>query len=213
MRTALLLSVVLCATGCESIEYGIKERFGIEKRDIMVARVQDAIAAQEAAKVQFQSALAEFSALVGFDGGDLEDLYAELKDSLAGSERRAAAVTSRVDDVERVSDALFGEWRDELNDYSSAELRRASERQLRATKSKYEQLMRSMRSAEARMAPVLAAFRDQVLYLKHNLNAQAVAALKGELKSIESDVARLIREMETAISRSQGFIRDLESNG
>ena len=63
----------------------------------------------------------------------------------------------------------------------------------------------------ARMEPVLTVFRDHVLFLKHNLNAQAVSSLKGELVSIESNVGRLVRDMESAIKDAQSFIEVMES--
>ena len=66
--------------------------------------------------------------------------------------------------------------------------------------------MQAMRRAEQKMAPVLTAFKDQVLYLKHNLNAQAIASLQSELSSIESDVVQLIREMEASIREADTFI-------
>ena len=206
-----VLWVLSLLAGCESVEYEVKEQFGIEKRDIVAARVEDASEAQEEAKTQFQSALHEFSSVVGFKGGDLEALYDDLKSAFEESESRAATVTARIDDVERVSEALFSEWRAELGEYTNANLRRESERKLTATETKYKELMVSMRRAESRMDPVLDAFRDQVLYLKHNLNAQAIASLKSEFAGMESDVARLIADMETAITRSQAFIRDLEA--
>jgi hypothetical protein len=205
---ALALSMLV---GCESVEYGVKEQFGIEKRDILAARVNDAMSAQEDAKAQFQNALEEFTAVTGYRGGELESLYDDLSDAYDESSAKAATVSERIDDVERVSKALFGEWRDELEQYTNAALRRSSEEKLKATETKYEALMKSMRRAESRMEPVLDAFRDQVLYLKHNLNAQAIAALKSELASIETDVARLIQEMEASIARSQAFVRDLEA--
>jgi Protein of unknown function (DUF2959) len=202
--------VLLLQPGCESVEYGIKEQFGIEKRDIVVARVNDAMAAQQDAKAQFQSALEEFSAVTGYSGGDLENLYDDLAAAFEDSEAKADTVSHRIDDVERVSEALFSEWRTELGEYTNAALRRSSEQKLTATEAKYKELMASMRRAESRMAPVLDAFRDQVLYLKHNLNAQAIAALKSELAGIETDVARLIKEMEASIARSPAFVNDLE---
>lgn len=51
-----------------------------------------------------------------------------------------------------------------------------------------------------------AAFYDQVLFLKHNLNARAIASLKGNVASIESDIAVLIREMEASIREANRFI-------
>ena len=211
-NTVLALAgvAVMLLVGCETVEYAVKEPFGIEKRDILVDRVEDAVAAQEDAKEQFEDALEEFSTVTGFDGGDLEDLYDDLNDAFEDSEAKAEKVSDRINAVERVAKALFKEWRGELDQFTSREKRAASERSLKTTESRFSDLMAAMRKAESRMAPVLNAFRDEVLYLKHNLNAQAVAALQGELSNIERDVARLIREMEASIATSREFIKSYE---
>ena len=52
-------------------------------------------------------------------------------------------------------------------------------------------------------------FRDQVLFLKHNLNAQAIASLKNELSSIETDVGALINDMQKSINEANTFINAL----
>ena len=59
------------------------------------------------------------------------------------------------------------------------------------------------------MDPPLRAFRDQVLYLKHNLNARAIASLQGELRAVESEVAALVREMERSIREADSFVASL----
>ena len=60
------------------------------------------------------------------------------------------------------------------------------------------------------MYPVLVAFRDHVLYLKHNLNAQAIASLKGEATNIQTDITKLITEMNKAIARADEFIKQMQ---
>jgi hypothetical protein len=50
-----------------------------------------------------------------------------------------------------------------------------------------------------------------MLYLKHNLNAQAIGELKTEYKLIKQDVERLISEMNNSINKSQTFINSLKS--
>ena len=72
--------------------------------------------------------------------------------------------------------------------------------------------VRSLESSEKRMQPVLNAFQDQVLYLKHNLNARAVSALKGEFNNIKADIDRLISEMQKSIKESRQFIAALKEN-
>ena len=70
--------------------------------------------------------------------------------------------------------------------------------------------MSTVVSAEASLAPVLKQFNDQVLYLKHNLNAQALGSLKAEAGQIEKEIGRLIQEMNASISQADAFIKGLK---
>lgn len=207
LLAALLLATLLPA--CESTYYSAMEQVGFEKRDLLVDRVEDAKDSQEDAQEQFASALERYSELLNFDGGELQDVYEALSDEYESSADAAARVSSRIDAIEDVGGDLFDEWREELAQYSNPALRRDSETKLRETERRYDSLVRSMRKAESRMEPVLATLKDNVLYLKHNLNAQAIGALRGELGNIETDVARLIEEMNQAIAESDQFISSL----
>jgi hypothetical protein len=60
------------------------------------------------------------------------------------------------------------------------------------------------------MGPVLEAFQDQVLVLKHNLNAQAIGALGKELGGIERDTTRLIAEMQKAIAEADSSMASMK---
>ncbi len=211
MSAFLAAAACLAAcSGCQSTYYEALERVGYHKRDLLVTRVKDARDAQEDAKEQFESALEEFSAVLEFDGGELEDVYDRLNRELKRSESRAEAVHTRVDRVDEVSLALFREWEQELDEYENANLRRSSADQLAQTRSRYSDLIRAMRKAESRLEPVLQPMRDQVLYLKHNLNAQAIASLRSEVRTIEIEVDSLIRDMEAAIAEANSFIDALE---
>jgi len=197
------------AAGCQGVYYRTMESFGKHKRDILVDRVQEARDAQAGAKEQFQTALEKFTSVVKVPTGELQSKYDQLKTELDRSEAKANAVSNRIADVESVAKALFKEWQSELDQYTNKDLRRASEQRLKETQGRYNQLIGAMRQAERRIGPVLAAFRDQVLFLKHNLNAQAVASLQGELVSIESNVASLIKEMDASIAEANAFINTI----
>ncbi|MEC9373762.1 MAG: DUF2959 family protein, partial [Planctomycetota bacterium] len=191
MRTLTLTLLILAAPllpACAGTRIELAESFGYAKREQLVDRVQDARDGQEAAKEQFASALEEFLALTQVEGGELESTYSRLSRELDRSESRANQVRERITSVERVANALFREWRDELDDYTNADLRRASERQLTDTQQTYDRLIEAMRRAESKMDPVLNAFRDQVLFLKHNLNARAIASLSDTFAGVEADV-------------------------
>jgi hypothetical protein len=206
---AQLGMALLLLASCQTAYYATLEKLGYHKRDLLVRRVQDARDSQEEAKEQFQSALEQFSSVVNFRGGELEAKYNQLKAALDNSDDRAQAVHKRIAAVEDVAEALFKEWEGELSQYTNDTLRRASARQLAQTRQRYIPLMRAMRRAETKMAPVLAAFRDQVLFLKHNLNAQAIASLQQELVTVETDIAALMRAMEASIAEADAFIKAL----
>ncbi|MCL1143499.1 DUF2959 domain-containing protein [Shewanella gaetbuli] len=209
--TATLLAGTLALVGCQSAYYGAMEKVGYHKRDIMVDRVQDAKESQEEAQEQFSSALEEMQALLAFDGGDLEDAYNKAKDEYESAQSAADEVSSRITKVEDVAEALFEEWQDEINEISKASLRRNSSNKLKETQRSYNSLVKSMRRAEAKMPPILTAMKDNMLYLKHNLNAQAVGAIKGEFSSLQTDISNLINEMNKSIAESNKFIESMES--
>lgn len=202
--TAVLLAVSL--TACSGVYYRALETFGIEKRDILVDRVEDARDAQTDARDQFESALERYRSVVEIDGGDLEETYDALNAEYQRSERRAESVSERVDAVQTVAEDLFEEWEAELGEYSDPSLRRRSERLLDDTRAQYSELIGAMRRAEQSMDPVLELFEDQVLVLRHNLNARAIGALENELDEIERATSELIEEMERAIDEASAFI-------
>ena len=207
-----LFSLLIAAlAGCQSAYYGAMEKVGVHKRDIMVNRVESVQEAQTDAKEQFESALAQFRSIVQIKDQDLAARYDRLNDEYKDSKAAAQSVTKRIDAVEDVSEALFDEWEEEIELYSNANLKRQSAAKLSQTRRQYQGLIKAMRSAETRMEPVLQAFQDQVLFLKHNLNARAIDSLQGELGTIETDVAQLVREMEKSIAESEAFIRSLQN--
>lgn len=206
---ALFLSMI-GLTACSSMYYSGLEKMGIPKREVMVHRVEKARDTQEETKQQFKSALEQFTAATNFKGGDLEATYSKLDGEYQASVKKAEEVNKRISDIEDVSSALFSEWETELGQYSNAALRQSSRQKLTATKAHYQQLITAMRKAEAKIEPVLSVFRDQVLYLKHNLNAQAIASLKGQLNSVKTDVSALVQAMEKSINEADAFIKTME---
>lgn len=209
--TSGLMAATLLLTGCQSAYYGAMEKVGYHKRDIMVDRVKAAKESQEDAQKEFSSALEEMQALLNHNGGNLEKAYNKAKDEYESAQSAADDVSNRINKVEDVAEALFDEWQAEISEISKASLRRNSETKLKETRRSYEQLMKTMRRAESKMPPILTAMKDNMLYLKHNLNAQAIGAIKGEFASLQTDISGLIKEMNKSINESTKFIEALEN--
>jgi len=213
MRRSTLFSVLLAiplVLACSSLYYGALERVGIQKRHILADRIEDGREAQQDAQEQFQDAFERFKTATRFEGGELEATYRGLAAELESSEARAAEVRERIDSIEQVAADLFAEWEGEIAQISRADLRKKSSQQLAQTRTRYGKLLAAMKRAERKMEPVLVAFRDQVLFLKHNLNASAIASLETQASGIQSDVDALVRDLETSIREADAFLATLE---
>ena len=209
MKLVAFVSALLLLSGCQTAYYSTMEKLGIEKRDILVDRVDEAKESQGDAQEEFRSALDRLDTMLNIDGGELEQQYNALNDDYESSKAAAERVRERIDAVDSVAQDLFDEWSDELEQYSNDSMRRQSERQLRETERRYSDLIRTMERASSKMEPVLAKLQDNVLYLKHNLNAQAISAIRGEFDNLQIDIKELIEEMEVAIAESDKFIESM----
>ncbi len=211
VRNFVFLPIILGLCGCSTMYYGTMEKLGVHKRDIMVDRVKAARDTQNEAKQQFLTAMEQFKGVVNFQGGDLEKEYNKLNGTLQKSEAKAEEVRTRIKSVEDVSEALFSEWRSEIKQYTSDSLRRSSQQKYDATRKKYTELIKAMKKAESKLEPALAPLRDQVLFMKHNLNARAIAGLSKEVVSVQANVDRLVRDMESAVAEADAFIASLQA--
>jgi hypothetical protein len=210
-RSLLVLAAVwLTAAGCQQAYYAMWEQVGKEKRHLLRDQVDKASSEQQKASAQFKDALTRIQAIYGFEGGDLEKFYRRLSRDLEACETRAEAVRERIGNVERIAADLFAEWEREISEISTPGLRDQSRRQLRDTQTRWARLQRAMTQAEARMEPVLRQLRDYVLYLKHNLNAQAVGALQREASEIEIEVQSLIAAIAQSVREADDFLKNFE---
>lgn len=207
-RLSLLIAVSLL-TACSTVKYNALEKIGIHKRDLLVSNVEDTRDAQKEAQEQFQDALERFGTIVQIEETGLKKAYDRLKDEYEDSTDAAEEVSDQIEDVENVAEDLFKEWENENELYTDANLRRDSESKLKDTQQRYQTMLASMKQAEASMQPVLNTLRDNVLYLKHNLNAQAVGSLQTTFNNLEGDIEALIRQMNQSIERSNAFIAEM----
>ncbi|MGC9326225.1 MAG: DUF2959 family protein [Candidatus Hinthialibacter sp.] len=202
---AAVIPLFLLMMGCETLQ-----TLGKEQREKLTYHVEKAQEEQEEAKEQFQSAFDEFAALAGFNGEGLEDMYRRLQDQYENSQSRAQRVNDRIDKIETVANKLFLEWEEELDQYQNPRLRDSSKQMLTETKERYRDFLFSMKRAESKMYPVLSIFHDQVLYLKHNLNANAVSSLQDTVTELEEEVNALVEELEQSIANAREFIESMD---
>ena len=203
------LVLLFTLTSCRSAYYAAYEKFGVYKRDLLKKRVVAARDEQKEASTEFKDALTRLKEITKYDGGKLEARYRQLQGDYDDCAKRVETVKTRIRDVETVAEDMFTEWEKEIKQIGTDSLRANSRRQLSDTRARYDEMISSLKKAEATMPPVLAKFRDYVLALKHTLNADAVASLKGESASIQADITKLISDMNNSIAGADEFLKGL----
>jgi hypothetical protein len=201
--------LILSLSGCTQLYYKAQEKIGNEKRDILVDRIKKGREDQDKAKEQFKSTMEAFQAATGFKGGQTEEVYKKLKKEYDEAADKTKKVSDRIASIEQVSGDMFSEWDKELTGMGNADLRSKSNVLLKATRRRYTDLIRKMKTVESKAKPVLKAFEDQVLFIKHNLNAEAITSLKSNVVKMDADVQILIRDIETSTKEADAFIASL----
>jgi len=209
MRRVVPFASALLLAGCSGMYYAAMEKVGKEKRDILASRIAEGKKDQEKAREQFKTTLEAFQALTGFDGGDLEKTYKKLNNKFENAEARAKDVREQIASIEKVSQDLFKEWGAEIGTMSNGQMQLESRNMLRDTQRRQAALMDKMRDSERRMQPVLKIFRDQVLFLKHNLNARAIRSLKNTAVQLDTQVTSLVKDIDVSIAEADAFIASL----
>lgn len=202
--------VVLLAFGCQKTYYAVWEKLGKEKRHLLKDQVQKARTDQQKASEEFKDVLTRVKEIYGFKGGDLEKFYNKLRDDYEKCEKRKDKVEERIGRVEQIAADLFKEWENEIKEITNKRFKAKSKQTLRDTKNRYTRLNQAMVKAKSRMEPVLRQLRNYVLYLKHNLNAQAIGALKKEVEDIEVEVGSLIGDIARSVKEADDFLKNFQ---
>lgn len=204
-----LICTLLFFTACKSAYYSAFEKFGVYKRDLLKKNVVAARDEQKEAQQEFKDALTRLKEITNFEGGELEKRYRGLQSDYDDAASRVKGVHERIEKVESVANDLFAEWEKEDQEIKTESLRATSRRQLRETRDRYDEMIAALKQAESSMDPVLGKLHDYVLALKHSLNAQAVAALKGESANIQVEINRLLEDMNRSIARADEFVKQM----
>lgn len=202
----LLTAGVMILAGCSQTYYGTMETFGKHKRQLVTDHVLNVRDAQSSVSQKFTVALEQFQVSSTLRGVMLEEKYKELQNLYAACDSSTGKLESEIDKLNNVLDAMFEEWQGELEGYSDPQLRRASEDRLNRTMARYDKLVMGFERGTENIYPALKAYKDQLLFVKHNLNAQADGSVKQEFGKFQSQITSLLRQLDASMAECDSFI-------
>jgi len=210
MKHIFSIAFVIFFSACSSMYYGAWEKFGVEKKDILKRRVVSARDAQEDSRGEFKDALTRLREAYPLKETELSKVYEKLKSSYESAENSSENLRKRIDDMHTVASDLFDEWKEEAEQIQTLNLKSQSLKQRADAIDRYKSMKLSLVSSYDKTRPVLAKLKDYVLFLKHNLNAQAIGSLGNESANIQEEIERLISRMQESIKETESFISSLE---
>jgi Protein of unknown function (DUF2959) len=169
---------------CSSCMFGSAPRGPDQVKALMVtiedvARESETSQKETVAAVQ---ALQKFAA-ANF-GNDALAAYAELKQAVEHSEQREEALRRSLEPMKAAADTLFQSWTTDLDAFGSPELRQRSKERLENNRARFQAILKTAGSALASYTDINRRLRDHVLFFDHDLNAEALAAVQGEVRSM-----------------------------
>jgi hypothetical protein len=207
LSVLILSAIMLAGLGCGQAYDSTLETFGKSKKDTLIDRITATRDAQAQTKEQFAIALDEFREIAGYRGTLLEEKYKEIKAQYERCQSQTQTVENRLAEVRRAAKSFFRQWEDEMETFSSSVARRSSEEKYRQMQTRCDGVMNAMERVCDKFYPALAAYKDQVLLLKHVVNSQGEVASGGELTIAEREISLLTLEIDRAMAQADTFIR------
>ena len=201
----LIGMIIVFLGGCQTVREGA-ESSAQPKRNPLIGEVRNVRVAQQQTKDQFLMTLASFGALIDQTGGEVRNGYEAFSDELQKSESMAAALRERIGHLEEKGRLYFEPRESSLYGFTDRGSDQTGDAKSNATHQRYQDLLRAMKQAEQDIDPVLTVFRDQLVFAKYNLNAEAIARLQDELAAVEADTATLVGKLDSAIAEADTFI-------
>ena len=173
---------------------------GVKQVERLVKASGNTVKAIAETKVQLMKTIDVYNALMADDAQDRKKLYKNLQKEMDNTEKRRLKIDEEAAKMKTEADTLFTQWAESAAAIENPDLRKRSEERLEATKASYAEIEAVGQQAAGLYPPFMKDLQDQVTYLGHDLNAEAVASLKPEAAKLNENASTLTRSLDDTIS-------------
>jgi hypothetical protein len=214
IRSVVLAFLLVTLASCSSTS-GSFLRSSFFKRsnsaeESLVNSVRRARSEQAQAQNDFTTAFHQFQRLTAPQAVELENLDAELEDSIDDCDDAAETLRERILEIRTDSNTLITEWKAELEEFAGEGMREKSAKMMADTESRTNKVVAALEQVQLKMEPVLLKLHDYALFFNHNLNPRAIATLEDTYKDFDRELKALHAEMATAQAEMNSFLEALE---
>lgn len=181
---------------------------GPAKVEGLVGWVERVYVETELAKESAHLALETLKTIAASDfDGEAVAAYEQLMTSIKRSEDQARKVRSNVASMRSAARPVFMQWTEDLEDFSSPEMRRRSLTRLVNTRGQYDAVVVAIEPAQAAFDAFNKSLRDHALFLGHDFNPTAVAEIQDLVKDLAITITDLDTRFDACLVAAQAYVR------
>jgi len=190
---AVLAVLALAATAGAQSDEGVKQ---VER---LVKASGNTVKAIADTKLQLTKTMDVYNSLFADDADNRKKIYNNIQKEMENTEKRRGKIVEEAAKMNAEADALFKDWTNSTAAIESPDLRKRSEERLNATKASYAEIGTAAKKAGDIYGPFMKALQDQVTFLGHDLNPDAVASLKPDAAKLNERADQLIKSIDDTI--------------
>jgi len=195
-----------------TIGVGSAQDEGVKQVEQLIKKANAGVESINDTKLQLQKTMEAYNAVLAPDVKDRRDAYKKLQKEVATTEKKRAMVSTRNGEMNVEAGRLFKNWEGSTAAIQDPELRQRSQQRLGQAKARYSEIETNGQGAARLYTPFMKALQDQVTYLGHDLNPEAVATLKPEADKLNAQAKELYSAIDKTTAAANNNISQLRAD-
>ena len=195
-----------------TIGVGSAQDEGVKQVEQLIKKANAGVESINDTKLQLQKTMEAYNAVLAPDVKDRRDAYKKLQKEVATTEKKRAMVSTRNGEMNVEAGRLFKNWEGSTAAIQDPALRQRSQERLAVAKKRYSEIQANGQGAASLYTPFMKALQDQVTYLGHDLNPEAVATLKPEADKLNAQAKELYSAIDKTTAAANNNISQLRAD-
>ena len=203
LAAPLLLGTSACKSG--SVR-GLKSA-DIVRVDNLGAQIEAVHVESEISKQRLRDAIEAVRAIASYDFvGDPAVAFNDFVTAVEASVEQAETLRDAILPMEESGGAFFDQWNDDLDSFSSVEMRNRSRERLLATHKRFRVIMAAVVPAQRGFDEVNKRLQDYASFLSNDFNATAIAAIEGDVRVLRSKAAKVDQRFDACMRATSAYL-------
>lgn len=172
----------------------------------LVAAVERVYVEAEAGKSQSAGALSFVDAMVSAEfPDDAVKAHAELVRRIGASKEQSDRLRESVEPMKEAAGPYFEKWTKDLEGFQNPALRDLSRKRLEETRARYDAIVAAVDPAQEALDAMNRELEEHALFLSHDLNPAALAAIRPGVDAMKESGRRLASRLDECLIAARAY--------